>query len=74
MPRPSYGNEYNASVGYAVRDLGTVYLNSGNQAFKFTVAGKNASSTGYTLAFDYIELVPGGRGSHAGQKSHHAIR
>ena len=51
-------DEYNASVGYAVRDLGTVYLNSGNQAFKFTVAGKNASSTGYTLAFDYIELVP----------------
>ena len=51
-------DEYNASVGYAVRDLGTVYLNSGNQVFKFTVAGKNASSTGYTLAFDYIELVP----------------
>jgi hypothetical protein len=51
-------DEYNASVGYAVRDLGTVYLNSGTQAFKFTVAGKNASSTGYTLAFDYIELVP----------------
>jgi hypothetical protein len=51
-------DEYNASVGYAVRGLGTVYLNSGNQAFKFTVAGKNASSTGYTLAFDYIELVP----------------
>ena len=51
-------DEYNASVGYALRDLGTVYLNSGNQVFKFTVAGKNASSTGYTLAFDYIELVP----------------
>jgi hypothetical protein len=54
----SVQDEYNASVGYAVRGLGTVYLNSGNQAFKFTVAGKNASSTGYTLAFDYIELVP----------------
>jgi len=51
-------DEYNASVGYVVRDLGTVYLNSGNQAFKFIVAGKNASSTGYRLAFDYIELVP----------------
>jgi hypothetical protein len=57
-------DEYNASVGYAVRDLGTVYLNSGNQAFKFTVAGKNASSSGYTLAFDYIELAPAGGGSH----------
>ena len=51
-------DEYNASVGYGVRDLGTVYLNSGNQAFKFTVAGKNANSTGYTLAFDYVELLP----------------
>jgi hypothetical protein len=33
-------DEYNALVGYTVRDLGTVYLNSGNQAFRFTVAGK----------------------------------
>ncbi len=31
---------------------------AGNYAFKFTVTGKNASSTGYTLAFDYIELIP----------------
>ena len=51
-------DEYAASVGYGVRDLGTVFLNAGNQAFKFTVTGKNASSTGYTLAFDYIELNP----------------
>ena len=51
-------DEYAASVGYNVRDLGTVYLNSGDQTFQFEVNGKNASSTGYTLAFDYIELVP----------------
>jgi hypothetical protein len=51
-------DEYSPSVNYGVRDLGTAYLNSGNQAFKFTVSGKNASSTGYTLAFDYIELIP----------------
>jgi len=51
-------DEYKSSVAYNERDLGTVYLNSGNQAFKFTVGGKNASSVGYTLAFDYIELVP----------------
>ena len=51
-------DEYTASVGYEVRDLGTVYLNAGNQAFKFTVTGKNASSTGYTLAFDYLDLIP----------------
>lgn len=51
-------DEYAASVGYDVRDLGAVFLNAGNQAFKFRVTGKNASSSGYTLAFDYIELVP----------------
>jgi len=39
--------------------LGTVSISAaGNYAFKFTVSGKNASSTGYTLAFDYIELIP----------------
>ncbi len=51
-------DEYSSSVTYVARDLGTVYLNSGNQAFKFFVTGKNANSTGYNLRFDYIELVP----------------
>jgi hypothetical protein len=39
-------------------DLGTVSLAAGNQVFKFTVTGKNASSTGYTLSWDYIKLTP----------------
>jgi hypothetical protein len=51
-------DEYDSTVRYVIRDLGTVFLNSGNQAFKFNVTGKNTSSTGYTLAFDYIELLP----------------
>ena len=51
-------DEFYWNVIYSVYDLGTVYLNSGNQAFKFTVTGKNPSSTGFTLGFDYIELVP----------------
>jgi len=51
-------DEYPPSVSYGVRDLGKVYLNPGNQAFKFSVSGKNVSSTDYTLAFDYIELIP----------------
>ena len=52
-------DEYYPSVSYGVRDLGAATFSvAGNYAFKFTVAGKNASSTGYTLAFDYIELVP----------------
>jgi hypothetical protein len=33
------------------------FFNAGNQAVTFKVAGKNASSTGYSLAFDYVDLV-----------------
>jgi len=52
-------DEYYPSVSYDVRDLGAVTISTaGNYAFKFLVNGKNASSTGYTLAFDYIERVP----------------
>jgi hypothetical protein len=51
-------DEYYPSATYGVRDLGLVSFSvGGNYAFKFTVTGKNASSSGYTLAFDYIELV-----------------
>ena len=52
-------DEYNPSLTYIVRDLGTVSFSAaGNYPFKFTVTGKNASSLDYRLAFDYIELVP----------------
>ncbi len=51
-------DEYSPTATYGMRDLGTVTLNSGNHAFKFFVTGKNPSSTGYKLVFDYIELVP----------------
>ncbi len=30
----------------------------GNYQFKFSVTGKNAASSGYNLAFDYIKLTP----------------
>ena len=44
-------DEYNPSSTYVVRDLGAVsFSGAGNYAFKFTVTGKNASSSGYTLA------------------------
>ncbi|MEZ0217857.1 MAG: hypothetical protein ACAH89_12035, partial [Rariglobus sp.] len=40
-------------------DLGNVtFGTAGNKAFKFTVTGKNASSAGYNLNFDYIKLTP----------------
>jgi len=40
-------------------NLGTwTCANPGDQVFRFTITGKNSSSSGYTLALDYIELVP----------------
>jgi hypothetical protein len=45
------------SVG--VSNLGTLnFATAGNYLFKFTVVGKNAASTGYTLSFDTITLTP----------------
>jgi sugar lactone lactonase YvrE len=50
-------DEYSPTIGYEVRDLGTVTVTSaGNEAFQFLVTGRNPSSRGYTLAFDYIDL------------------
>ena len=50
---------YSASAAYVELDLGawTPATNS-DKWFWITVTGKNASSTGYTLAFDYILLLP----------------
>jgi hypothetical protein len=39
-------------------DLGPVTLAAGNQPFRFTVTGKDAASTAYALAFEYIKLTP----------------
>jgi hypothetical protein len=53
-------DQYNASGGGVWKefDVGNISLSSaGNYVFTFTVAGKNASSSGYTLAFDYIKLT-----------------
>jgi len=50
-------DEYARTIGYEVRDLGTVTLTSGGDvAFQFVVTGRNPSSRGYALAFDYIDL------------------
>jgi hypothetical protein len=52
-----YSSNYNGA--FQEFDLGPVTLNAaGNYPFTFTVTGKNAASTGYTLAFDYITLTP----------------
>jgi Legume lectin domain/Bacterial lectin/Chitobiase/beta-hexosaminidase C-terminal domain len=44
---------------FGVSDLGTLnFASPGNYLFKFTVVGKNADSTGYSLSFDTITLTP----------------
>ncbi|MBB6671866.1 CBM96 family carbohydrate-binding protein [Cohnella nanjingensis] len=45
-------------LGYKKTDMGTVtFATAGNHQFRYTVTGKNASSTGYQLYFDVIKLV-----------------
>ena len=53
-------DEYANSAGiYAVLDIGTVTIsNAGNQSFKFTVAGKDAASSGFNMSFDLLTLTP----------------
>ena len=51
-------DEYAATETWKEFDMGAVSLPSGNSVFKFTVTGKNASSSGYTLSWDYIKLTP----------------
>jgi len=53
-------DEYlNTGGTYAVLDVGNVTISTaGNQTFKFTVTGKNAASSGFTMSFDPITLMP----------------
>jgi hypothetical protein len=48
-----------AADAYAVSDLGSLnFASAGNYVFRFTVVGKNAASSGYTISFDTITLTP----------------
>jgi hypothetical protein len=52
-------NTYNSSSAFFESDLGTLSLNtSGSPSFQFTVTNKEPLSAGYTMAFDYILLIP----------------
>jgi hypothetical protein len=51
-------DQYNSSEVWQEFDLGNVSLAAGNQPFVFTTTGKNAASSGYTQAYDYIKLTP----------------
>ncbi len=52
-------DEYSSSASFVELDLGTWSPTTTNDKwFKFSVTGKNASSAGYSMAFDYIKLAP----------------
>ena len=52
-------DEYAATTAYNTLDLGTTAITTaGLQSFKFSLVGKNSSSTGTTLIFDDIILTP----------------
>ena len=50
---------YSPAVDYQVRNLGSItFPSGGNKAFKFTVTGKNANSSGTSLVFDWVKVTP----------------
>ena len=51
-------DEYTVNETFTEVDLGNWTVSTtGNQAFTFTVTGKNASSSGFGIAVDYIKLT-----------------
>ena len=52
-------DQYAAAEAYTELNLGTWTPGStSDKWFRFTVTGKNASSSGYSICFDYIKLTP----------------
>ncbi len=52
-------DEYAASDTFTEFDIGSFQIgSSSDKQFRFTITGKNASSSGYSEAFDYITLIP----------------
>ena len=52
-------DQYSAAEGYATYDYGNfTFPSAGNYSFKFTVTGKNTSSSSYSVSFDDLTLTP----------------
>jgi hypothetical protein len=52
-------DQYAATPAFLSYDVGTFnFATAGNYSFKFTATGKNAASSGYTMAFDDLVLTP----------------
>ncbi|MGG1555863.1 chondroitinase-B domain-containing protein [Paenibacillus ferrarius] len=51
-------DQYASTASFATSNLGSVNLSAGNHSLRFTVTGKNSSSSSYAFTVDYIELTP----------------
>lgn len=51
-------DQYAGTPSYTSSNLGNVVLAAGTHKFRFTVTGKNASSSSYAFTVDYVELSP----------------
>jgi parallel beta-helix repeat protein len=50
-------DQYTATLSYGLTDMGNATLSAGNHTFKFAAIGKNGSSSGYQISFDYFDLT-----------------
>ncbi|TXK83753.1 glycosyl hydrolase family 28-related protein [Paenibacillus sp. N3.4] len=50
-------DQYASVAAFTSSDLGIVSLSSGSHKFRFTVTGKNASSSSYAMTVDYFKLT-----------------
>jgi Legume lectin domain/Chitobiase/beta-hexosaminidase C-terminal domain len=50
-------DQYSGTDAWYEFDLGSVSLAAGSQPFKFTTTGKNAASSSFSQAYDYIKLI-----------------
>lgn len=55
---------YSDASVFPVETIGTAVLATGESVFRFEVTGKNAKSSGYALAFDFLELISLGGGKY----------
>jgi hypothetical protein len=52
-------DEYISTQSFVAMDVGAFTIgSSSDKLFKFTITGKNTSSSGYGEAFDYIKFIP----------------
>jgi hypothetical protein len=50
-------DEYSSGMAFYNDDYGNVSLPAGNSTLEFVAVNKNPSSGGYTMSFDYFELI-----------------